>query len=195
MFCASLEDVLTFVSGGVENTWYYDRMDTKTRFIGFDTGNAMDRKPEYQYLVSALESVPAGWHVIVIPHMFYQSGKFNGIGKNIAKILDQYNAGSGTVTVGETTYTFTPETAKGRVELIIGGHAHRDAETTTDGGIPAIVTDTDGSRTATKNQNGEKDYAVGTVTEQCFDVVTVDYDTGTVTCRRVGRGQDRIIGG
>ena len=72
------------------------------------------------------------------------------------------------------------------VDAIFGGHCHLDYDSTSTGGIPIIMIDTDSSQT-----NSDDGYTVGTITEQCFDIVTVNYTAKSVKCTRVGRGQNR----
>lgn len=74
----------------------------------------------------------------------------------------------------------------------IFGHTHIDQVYYMSTGIPMICTDTDSSRL---NENNPYDYTTGTITEQAFDVMTVDYTNGNVECARVGRGKNRRVNG
>ena len=75
------------------------------------------------------------------------------------------------------------------VMAIIYGHLHYDKTDYTTTGIPVIGTDTDAYG---RVPNVAK---FGTVTEQCFDAVTVNNNTREVMCARVGRGKNRIFHG
>ena len=77
------------------------------------------------------------------------------------------------------------------VKAVIFGHMHLDHVWYTPGGIPVIATDTDAaSRLSEYNPNTA---TVGTITEHCFDTMTIDLGTNDVYCVRVGRGKNRIV--
>lgn len=78
------------------------------------------------------------------------------------------------------------------VKAWLFGHIHADCVFYTDTGIPLVGTDTDSSRLAASNKYS---YTVGTITEQAFDIVTVDITGRNVECVRVGRGKDRRVNG
>ncbi len=96
----------------------------------------------------------------------------------------------------EVTADFTD--AKGTLIAYHGGHCHKDAVSTTgyDGGgvlaFPIITTRCDA---AEENDSALKAERVsGTVTEQSFDVFTVNKRTRTVHATKIGAGEDRSIG-
>ena len=80
------------------------------------------------------------------------------------------------------------------VVAILGGHTHFDSDFTTPGGIPIIIFDTNSYGTLMpKTVEGQvvRDNARGTIAEQAFDIVTIDYTNRTIKCVRCGRAQDR----
>ena len=76
------------------------------------------------------------------------------------------------------------------MKCVLIGHAHGDAQGTTEGGIPFLLTDCDNYRRS--NESGR---TVGTTGEQCFDVIGVNYTTGVSNCVRIGGGSDRTFSG
>ena len=74
----------------------------------------------------------------------------------------------------------------------IFGHIHVDRVYYTTTGIPVVGTDTDSSRLTEDNPYA---YTLGTITEQAFDIMTVDYALKNVYCARVGRGKHRLVNG
>ena len=76
------------------------------------------------------------------------------------------------------------EPYKNKIVALVTGHAHADGvvDYFGDGSVPVILTDCDTYKT------GE-----GTVDEQCFDVMVMDYLNGKIKITRIGRGSDREV--
>lgn len=174
---------------GPECTYYVDIPATKTRLIVLDSEapTSAIRTSEVTWLTEALASAPNGWHAMIFLHIMYSWNTWHTgmtsdelfrteFGNAICDACDTHNA-SGT---GAT------------VEAIFCGHTHFDAEFTSTAGIPIIIIDCDTSSTATV-VDGVVDYAKGTITEQCLDIVTMDYANKVIKCVRVGRGSGRNI--
>lgn len=177
------ENDVTYISDN-DFDFYYDRPGTKTRFIILDTHNDFTFT-NYSTLADCLLATPAGWHVIIVGHAFYASSTKKAYATNIENMADAFNARE-SVTISNVNYDFTNAAAK--VHLIIGGHVHRDMDWTTTAGIPVILSDCDAFA-----RSQSETHTKGTVTEQCFDVVTVDYANDTVKCVRIGRGENRYF--
>lgn len=174
---------------GPECTYYVDIPATKTRVIVLDSEapTAAIHTSEVAWLTEVLASAPDGWHAMIFLHIMYSWNSWHTgmtsdelfrteLGNAICNACDTHNA-SGT---GAT------------VEAIFCGHTHFDAEFTSTAGIPIIIIDCDTSSTAT-TVDGAVDYAKGTITEQCLDIVTMDYVNKVIKCVRVGRGSSREI--
>lgn len=173
--------------------FYFDNPTTKTRYICLDTGEESTGLDETQssWLSSTLASMPSGYHALVFAHIIYQPTDTWHIGlqpselemtqfmTDVCDILDEFNTNN----------------ADKVVEAIFGGHTHIDANFTTTGGIPIVVTDCDARQTFTETSPGSgiANHAAGTINEQCFDIITIDYTNETIKCVRVGRGSDRTI--
>ena len=173
--------------------FYFDNPTAKTRYICLDTGleGSSLSSAQSQWLSGILDGMPTGYHAIVFAHIIYQSTTTWHVGltkaelamtsfmTNVCTILDSFNANNNDK----------------KVEAIIGGHVHIDCDFSTTGGIPIVLTDCDTRQTFTETSTGSgtANHALGTVNEQCFDVVTIDYTAKTIKCVRIGRGADRTI--
>lgn len=163
--------------------YYMDNPATKTRMIFLDTGMTNPSNPtaEMTWLQNAIMGTSNGWHIIIFAHVIYTpSGGDYGdpstymmtsFMTDVCEYLDSIN------TAGQKT-----------VDAIFGGHCHLDYNSVTSGGIPIIMIDTDS--TQTESAEGA---TIGTIKEQCFDIVTVNYTAKSINCTRVGRGQNRTI--
>lgn len=177
------ENLVTYIT---EDKWnfFFDVRNTRTRFIVIDTGEDGTFN-DYSDLADCMMDTPAGFHIVIMGHWLYNNGNISTACTNVMNMIDAYNART-SVTVSSESYNFG--NAGGTVELLLGGHAHKDVSWTTQNGVPVVLTDCDaGSR----SQNTDYPYVAGTVTEQAFDVFTINYDAGTVKAVRVGRGEDR----
>lgn len=174
---------------GPECTYYVDIPATKTRVIVLDSEapTSAIRASEVTWLTEVLASAPDGWHAMIFLHIMYSWNTWHTgmtsdelfrteLGNAICNACDTHNA-SGT---GAT------------VEAIFCGHTHFDAEFTSTAGIPIIIIDCDARSTGTV-VDGVVDYTKGTITEQCLDIVTMDYTNKVIKCVRVGRGSSREI--
>ena len=177
------ENLVTYLTN---TTWdfYFDVPGTKTRFIGLDTGeNGSFEK--YSELATCLNSTPAGYHIVIFAHWLYHDNAKSEACTNIESIIDAYNI-QGSVTINTVPLSFSG--AQGHINLLLGGHIHSDLSWTTTGGVPVVLCDSDnGPRT----NNTTYSYVAGTITEQAFDVITIDYTAGSVKAVRIGRGADR----
>lgn len=152
----------------------FDNNITKTRYICLDTRMGNISEEQMVWLKNLLEK--DNYNVIIFAHWLYtptkwndtlSGGTFTSYAKNLFTLCDNY---------------------LDKIKAIFYGHIHADKLDFTTGGIPIIATDTDsyytyGDNTATKND----------VTEQCFDIVTINYNDNSVKCVRVGRGKNREV--
>lgn len=76
--------------------------------------------------------------------------------------------------------------AKGSVAGVFAGHLHAD-DSNTAWAFPVVLTDCD------CEPSGDATHEAGTVTEQSFDVFTVNRATGVIHATKIGYGSDRTI--
>lgn len=151
----------------IKNDYYVDHPRTKTRFLCVDWNNPMsgDRVTWMENLLSRND----GYRVIVVYHGIYaiNNEELEPEHTGIMNVLAPYKA---------------------KIAAVITGHAHMDAvvDYYEDGSVPVILTSCDTFR-------DREGFTEGTVTEQCFDVVVVDYLNGKIKLTRIGRGSNREV--
>lgn len=156
-----------FATQPVKNDYYVDHPRTKTRFLCIDWNNPLsDARKAW---MSDVLDKDDGYRVIVIYH---------GI----------YSGSGGTISDEHTDIMDIIEDYRGKVVAVFCGHAHQDyiKDYYEDGSVPVILTANDTFRPATMTE--------GTITEQCFDVVVVDYGQNIIKLTRIGRGSNRTAG-
>ncbi len=175
-----------------DKLYYHIDVDAeKTRYIFLDTatgeGNILNDTAQQAWLKNTLLSTPAGWHIVAIGHIWMNvdytvspptvTGVSFG-GKIALDIFDAYNARSGIYA-----------SCTGKVEFCIGGHAHVDADYTSDGGIPVILTECESYYSMRSGLTATK----GTTTESSVNAIVADYTAGVVKVIRIGRGNSRTV--
>ena len=173
--------------------YFFDNPGRKMRYIISnillrDVGGTEGYVASMNFVAQALMSTPSGYSIVVFNHIIVdETGNVASfLTSDYFPMLDKYNNRQ-TYTYGGNTYNFAQ--GGGEVVCIIGGHTHYDYNTTTTGGIPVIVTTTD---------NAGAEYAgsgltrtPGTISEQAFDVFTIDVGSRKVYATRIGAGQNR----
>lgn len=182
LFFKGFEDQVTFMTD-TESSFYFDKGINKTRYIFLDMGDDGVSRPfsAFAEFRDALLSTPNGYKIVIVAHII-DYGTFT---TSLTQMIDAYNART-SVTVNGVVCDFT--SASGSVIICLGGHRHYDAETTTSGGVPITLTDCDAMLSVT-----EITEVAGTITEQAFDVVSLDYTNMIAYYERIGRGNSRII--
>lgn len=176
-----------------ESNFYFDRDDSRTRFIFLDSGTSgaygADAIPN---LCTALDGTPDGYHIIIVQHWYLhgtsaETATLTSSAETLMAVVRQYND-RGSYTHSGITYDFA--SAGGQIVLMLGGHTHYDYIIEKDdsrnmAGVPLVCTSDDSWRDRTAT--------AGTITEQCFDVITLDYTNRLIKCVRIGDGQDRQV--
>ena len=181
LFFKEFENSVEFMTD-TEFSFYYDKPANKTRYIFLDMGDDGVSKAftAYEPFRDTLLSTPSGYKIVIVAHII-DYGTFTS---SLGQMIDAYNART-TVTVNSVVCDFS--SGAGTILLCLGGHRHFDAETATPGGVPITLTDCDAMLSQASSQTA------GTITEQCFDVVSVDYTNNIAYYERVGRGKGRIL--
>ena len=148
--------------------YYIDNNATKTRKIFLSSAEQNIGNTQLTWLGNLLTN-SIGWNVIIFVHWINFENAYTPDGVLLKTLCDQHTD---------------------KVKAIIAGHIHWDLTDHTTAGIPIIYTTTDSLSIG----NMSVDKAIrGTISEQAFDVITVNYDTGTVKCVRIGRGVSRTV--
>lgn len=179
--------------------YYIDNTAKKIRYIFLDTGTGLYLyERQLKWLCETLQSAEDGWTNVLLVHALYvyspTSGTFEDLVSTrllLTRIADAYRS-RGTVDFSAICSNFTSvydfAEAKGDLACIICGHAHRDADFTTAGGVPIILTACD------KNQKDDWMDALrpaGTVEEQAFDLFFLNPAERTIQTVRIGHGANR----
>lgn len=188
---------------GEDGLYYYlDSPAEKTRYLFLDTAfqTVMYDAKQAQFVVDALKGTPAGWHIVAIAHIWYDTdytvdpavpSGLSLAGTLLLNLFDAYNSrGSGTVPVSGSNVAYDFTDCAGKVEFCIGGHTHWDYDGESAGGIPVILCETD-----SKHVRSGLGFAAGTITEAAVNGIIANYDTGEIKVVRVGRGASRVVNG
>lgn len=187
--------------------YYIDVPAEKTRYLYLDTGaKAIMYDPtQAQFLIDSLMSTPDGWHIVVVAHVWYNVDYDNpdepihtltDPGELILSTLDAYNRRDSSVVrvcKSSTDYStlklpYDFSNCGATVEFCIGGHIHRDFDTTSEDGIPVIMVESDSYITRSNLSTKE-----GTINENSINGIIADYDARKVTIVRIGRGESRVV--
>lgn len=201
-FIMAAEENFNIVRGG-DFYYYIDDPNEKTRYLYLDTSmcwslDAAADADALWFTAKALASVPDGWHVVAISHIWFlyadtstpTVGDVPAYCKMYLDLFDGYNAREMVdIQVSDTAeMNINFQNAGGKVEFCIGGHIHVDHTFTSDGGIPVILTETD-----SYHLRGEETCAAGKITEASVSGIIADYDNGIISIIRVGRGDDMEV--
>lgn len=186
---------------GENGTYFYqDDLTNKVRYVSV---NVMDYQSEYEptennkifkFFVSqtqikwlkekAFYLPDDDWQIIVFSHVPIWtdsdrpdwSSSYIDNAEELEQLVDDF--------FRKTNYATS---YKGTLVCWISGHTHRDAMLRIKGGVMHIVTNGDCFLQAT----GSQDRIKGTISEQCFDVLSVNKSERKVYLTRVGAGSDR----
>ena len=161
------DDPTIYTEASIKNDYYLDHSRTHTRFLCLDWQNPVSTK-RAAWVRSVMEKND-GYRVVVIFHGFYT--------------VDS----SGELVPEHDGFLTTLEPYKNKIAAMFTGHAHIDAvvDAYGDGTTPIIVTSCDTFRADRMT--------AGTLDEQCFDVVVIDYLNSKIELTRIGRGSNRTV--
>ena len=181
---------------------FFDDEKNKTRYLCLDTGRYYYYRFRFhtlqtaQFMIDALNTVPSGWNVIAVSHIWtnlvsLETGECRESKyiKPLITILEDYNDRSGgTFSFEGKKIAYDFSEGSGKVVFCIGGHTHADYVVMSEGGIPLITISSDGT-----TQVAGTPYKRGTITEQCVCIVITDYENNKLHIVHVARGEDTSI--
>lgn len=203
------------------NGYYVDDTAAKVRYIMVNThysdgvvnenGTAVNNymrkmrigQSQHNMVMEALKNIPGeDWHVVIGSHMPLTVFRGEGGGGDLQVLCEVLTAYQNrTVCCGtfgtEGTYDYVSvdvdfSDAKGSVIGAFAGHLHEDLSSS-EYVFPIITTASD--NTVTFKIDGVVSAGeVGTVTEQSFDVFTVNKRTGVIHATKIGYGENRVFG-
>jgi len=167
--------------------YYMDNSAEKTRYIYLDTAYKGLDDAQTKFVKQALLSTQAGWHIVVIAHIWFDSrynaegtvtvGDLSPNGATLLSMFDDYNARSGDFTG-----------CGGWVEFCIGGHTHWDYDGTSNGGIPVILCEA-----SSINSRSGLNCDPSTINETAISAIVANYDEAKIDVIRIGRGSNREV--
>lgn len=201
------DKMFSSIQWGPDHTYYYwDDQQAKCRFISLNvmdypdtvkpTGNA-DNKEWYfkvsntqiNWLKATLNSVPDGYVVAIESHLVpLNADQFASF--PAAKIGTTITNGEDLQAIASAYAAKTGDFASAKGDLLgwFGGHYHAD-DITVRNGVTYITTLADCM--SVWGIEGVPQKTAGTVSEQAFDVATVDRASRRVSLTRIGDGADR----
>lgn len=197
---AFLQSQMTNVHYWDYYNFYYDDLNSKTRFLCMDTGRFYEASlrgkltKTAKFAIESLMEVPNGWHIVAASHIWcnlrnYDTGETaeSVYIRPIIEVLENYNLRKkGFFTYNGETLEYDFSNVGAVVEYCIGGHTHGDAVVPSRKGLPLIIVTCD----AQQEVAGGAPYDTGTVNEQCVTIVLNDYQNKEVNILHVGRGED-----
>lgn len=190
-------------------TYYYvDKPNNKMRFIFVDTnenitGVVADNvwNPSYaisqtqiDWFISLLMQTPMDYKIVLFNHIPINSNLRWGSG--FAYIFgDIVEAFNGKTTINKTdSYGITASAdftnASGEIILSICGHGHTDDVYTSATGCVYYEVNCD---SLINNGGSQYTRTAGTISEQAFDVIIIDADSGNIEAVRYGAGEDKTL--
>lgn len=205
IFQRSNELNLIGVSG--KNYWYLDNERQKCRFIAIDGFERTDMEntnlwsvkyfistEQLKWLANVALNVDEGYKVVIFSHATFDPSLFSYErellpAKQIIEAFKHKTTAhvSNANDSGELDVDFTK--TKGEFVASFSGHSHRDQNATTNG-ILSINTYCDAAYLDDPNYKGNRH--AGTINEQCFDAVSIDFDLKKITCIRIGAGANEV---
>lgn len=182
--------------------WYYDNPVQKVRYIGLDTTPTSDTSRSWgviptpdldqaKWLIKTLKELPSSDYKVIVFSHIPLSSKLKYSDPNNKYLCDIISAFANhrlvDVAVGDTTIPVDFSTNSGKFIAAFSGHTHLD-EDIVDDNVLHINTACDAMYNDDPNYTTKR--IQGTTDEQCFDVVSVNFDTNTITCVRIGAGAE-----
>lgn len=190
-----------------KNYWYLDNERQKCRFIavdGFektDTENTRSWGVKYfisteqlKWLANVALNVNEGYKVVIFSHATFDSSlaSYEQELLPVKQIVEAFkNKTTAHISNANDSGTLDVDFTENKGEFIasFSGHSHRDQNATTNG-ILSINTYCDAAYLDDPSYKGNR--ASGTVNEQCFDAVSIDFDLKKITCIRIGAGANEV---
>ena len=174
---------------GDSTVYYIDNKVQKIRyyFLPCHYGAGIYQNP-MKWIMKSMETIPDGYGIILVSHVIANEGDTTQILPRFAEMMGALDAVKlkTTYTYAGVTYDYTNVNAT--PICAIGGHQHEDLDYMSAEDIPIIVTTCDGLYS-----EGGVTRTPGSISEQAFDVVTVDKTNRTIYLTRIGAGSDRTF--
>lgn len=174
---------------GYDFAYYVDFDNYRVIVLNNDLQNVGAQEPSYQiyqFIGKALMTLD-GRTAVVISHKYMKidSQDPEYVANRIGDLIVAFNAKS-TFTI-VTNHIMNFANCDGDVACWIFGHTHKDLNLALSDGTPVIGVTTDNAG----GELGGITRTAGTVTENAFDVFTINRNDNTIKATRIGAGSDR----
>lgn len=168
----------------VYGSYVLDNHAQKIRYIVLNLNEGSNLTQQATWFCTKMRDTPAGWTIVFLTHfsLYDNSGTLEIASKltatnSIIPAIEAYNAKSSMAGVNFSECGAT-------IACVIGGHCHFDGMVRTQSGVPVIAT--------TCDRRYDYSWRVeGTVSEQAFDVFSINTSSKTIKATRIGYGEDR----
>lgn len=179
------ENIIIRQSNGLGYIYINEAQKIKYMIGTYNKAGGMDLA-SIRFLLNHIADTPADYTLVFMnhgglnPNGSYQSG-FDTIVEVCDAIRNKttWSWAYNTFDFSNVTYT---------VSCILVGHQHKDFYKVTDSGLPIIAITTDAYQ---YNEDGEVTRALHGLSEQAFDVVTINSTAKTIKLTRIGGGSSR----
>ena len=187
-YLLAAEETPDIVRGDAGLYYYIDSPAEKTRYLYLDTAYKGAGADQQAFVKAALLSTPEGWHVVAVSHIWHATN-YDTSPPSVGEIDTSFGAAT-LLSMFDSYNSRLGDYADcgGWVEFCIGGHTHRDHDSTTATGIPIILVETD-----SQHVRSGLGFTAGTTTEASVNGIIADYDNHVVTVVRIGRGESREV--
>ena len=163
-----------------------DDEEHKVRFIFLDSGEPNSHHVDARQIAWMKDRVlelEEGWTVLVFVHQFY---RYN-LEADEVKVVARSTSG---ILVKDALDSVCDE-AKAVIAGVVSGHIHKDYAEYSEKGYPIVSTNCD----AYGRARPDIDYShkLGTVSEQMFDVISLDTEQKMLYFTRIGHGKNRTF--
>ncbi len=145
---------------------------------------------QLSWLETKCREIGKDWSIVVVQHIFFTN--YSQI-KNDDGSYTTIKAERATIAgyLASKLKEINSNELMPKVLFVMVGHTHWDWVEFFDGGFPVIATSSDSSYNWEGPGNTAWTKKIGTVEEQCFDVVHADIGKELITSIRIGQGNDR----
>lgn len=180
--------------------YYFDVDWAKTRFIVLDEYSVSNTNPdadtsvyvglsadEYDWFVNTALKVD-NYHIVIVSHQPLNLPNGEGYNaslnllRDIITAFNQHVAFTGSYGAASINVDFSTYTSE--LVCVLSGHIHKDVSSDT--GFLNIVTTSDACYLT--DGYGR---LFGSISENAFDIVSIDYNNRVIKCTRIGAGNDR----
>lgn len=169
----TIKRIEKFYDTNRSTSYCIDNLSQKTRYICIDCEKNADLDSVYEWMQGKMTELESGWNLVIMQHRYWGSNT-STVSIQGQKLQEAINE--------------VYESLNCTLICVIVGHTHTDYKINDETyGYPIIAVNCD---TRDGSVSGYT-RTVGTISEQSFDVVHIDYTNQKIYMTRIGAGSDR----